>query len=92
MAARSSGGRWAVFSTTSAMWPPALSKVGVTFTDAQKKQAKAMMDTGNVAGAQKIILNELNKEFGGSAQAAANTFDDSKKKAKDALDGAIEAA
>lgn len=68
----------------------ALSKVGVTFTDAQKKQAKAMMDTGNVAGAQKIILNELNKEFGGSAQAAANTFDGSMKKAKDALDGAIE--
>lgn len=50
----------------------ALSRVGVTFTDEQKKQIKTMQDAGNMAGAQKIILAELNKEFGGSAQAAAD--------------------
>lgn len=50
----------------------ALTKIGVTFTDEQKTQIKAMQDAGNMAGAQAVILGELNREFGGSAQAAAN--------------------
>ncbi len=49
----------------------ALSRVGVTFTDEQKAQIKAMQDAGDMAGAQRVILAELNKEFGGSAEAAA---------------------
>lgn len=49
----------------------ALSRVGVTFTDQQKAQIATMMEAGNVAGAQGVILAELNKEFGGSAAAAA---------------------
>jgi hypothetical protein len=49
----------------------ALTRVGVTFTDQQKKQIKTLQDSGNLMGAQKIILGELNKEFGGSAEAAA---------------------
>lgn len=49
----------------------ALSRVGVTFTDEQKNMIKALQDSGDMAGAQTIILNELNKEFGGSAAAAA---------------------
>lgn len=53
----------------------ALSRVGVSFTQEQKDQIKAMQDVGDTAGAQKIILAELGKEFGGSAAAAANTFD-----------------
>jgi phage-related protein len=52
----------------------ALSRVGVTFTDAQKKSIKAMVEHGNTAGAQKAILRELNKEFGGSAEAAGKTL------------------
>lgn len=52
----------------------ALSRVGVTFTDTQKDMIKAMVDAGNVAGAQKIILNELAGEFGGSAAKSAQTF------------------
>lgn len=47
----------------------ALTKVGVTFTDQQKAQIKAMQDAGDTAGAQKVILAELNREFGGSADA-----------------------
>ena len=42
-----------------------LTKQGVTFTDAQKAQVEAMQKAGDTAGAQKIILAELNKEFGG---------------------------
>src|SRR6266540_849560 len=49
----------------------ALSRVGVTFTDQQKKQIKTMQDAGDMAGAQGVILAELNKEVGGSAKAAA---------------------
>lgn len=49
----------------------ALKKVGVTFTDAQKEVIQKMQETGDLAGAQKIILAELNTEFGGSAEAAA---------------------
>jgi hypothetical protein len=52
----------------------ALAEVGVTFTEQQKKLIKSLVDTGDVAGAQKIILAELKTEFGGSAEAAGRTF------------------
>lgn len=51
----------------------ALTRVGVTFTEQQKKQIEAMVEAGNVAGAQKVIIAELNKEFGGSAAAFGET-------------------
>jgi hypothetical protein len=47
----------------------ALSRVGVSFTEQQKAQIKSMVAHNDVIGAQKIILGELNKEFGGSAAA-----------------------
>jgi hypothetical protein len=50
----------------------ALSRVGVTFTAQQKAQIKTLVESGNRLGAQKIILAELRKEFGGSAEAAAS--------------------
>src|SRR6185436_13144697 len=49
----------------------ALTRVGVTFTDQQKDQIKTLVESGRTLDAQKIILAELNKEFGGSAEAAA---------------------
>jgi phage-related protein len=52
----------------------ALTRVGVTFTDAQKKAIKQMVKSGDVMGAQKVILKELQKEFGGSAEAAGKTL------------------
>jgi hypothetical protein len=53
----------------------ALQKVGVSFTESQKNQIKTLVDSGNVMGAQKIILGELNKEFGGAAAAASTPLD-----------------
>lgn len=50
----------------------ALTRVGVTFTDQQKDMIKAMVEAGDIAGAQGVILDELAKEFGGSAQALAD--------------------
>src|SRR6266511_1049998 len=52
----------------------ALTRVGVTFTEGQKKQIAAMVEAGNTMGAQKLILAELNREFGGSAKAAGDTL------------------
>lgn len=52
----------------------ALSRVGVTFTDAQRAMIKTMVQSGDIMGAQKLILQELQKEFGGSAEAAGKTF------------------
>jgi hypothetical protein len=51
----------------------ALSKVGVGFTDQQKEQIKTMQESGDIMGAQKIILGELNSQFGGSGAAYAET-------------------
>lgn len=50
----------------------ALSRVGITFTDQQKDMIKTMQESGDVAGAQKIILKELESQFGGVARASAN--------------------
>jgi phage-related protein len=52
----------------------ALTRVGVVFTDEQKKLIKSLQESGDLAGAQAVILQELQKEFGGSAEAAGKTF------------------
>jgi hypothetical protein len=52
----------------------ALQRVGVTFTASQKDSIKAMQAHGDMAGAQSVILKELQKEFGGSAVAAGATL------------------
>lgn len=53
----------------------ALSRVGVTFSGKQEKVIKKLVKTGKTAEAQKIILKELNSEFGGSAKAQGNAAD-----------------
>ena len=50
----------------------ALSRVGVSFTAQQKAQIKTLVKSGDTLGAQKIILKELGKEFGGAAAASTN--------------------
>ena len=52
----------------------ALTRVGVSFTAAQKKSITAMVKSGDTMDAQKEILKELNKEFAGSAAAAGKTL------------------
>lgn len=52
----------------------ALTRVGVTFTEQQKQQIQTMESAGNMAGAQEVIIKELNKEFGGQAAAQLNTY------------------
>lgn len=52
----------------------ALRRVGVQFTDDQTVMITKMVEVGDVAGAQGLILQELQREFGGSAEAAGTTF------------------
>ena len=50
----------------------ALSRSGIQFSKEQKEVIKDLTETGRLAEAQTIILDELNKQYGGSAVAAAN--------------------
>lgn len=50
----------------------AMGRAGIQFTADQKAMIAGMVKVGNVAGAQAIILGELERQFGGSAKAAAD--------------------
>jgi cell wall-associated NlpC family hydrolase len=52
----------------------ALQRVGVTFTQGQKDQIKALVESGRTMDAQRIILAELKSEFGGAAAAAVDPW------------------
>ena len=51
-----------------------LARAGVQFTQQQKDQIKALVESGHLLQAQKIILSEFQKEFAGAAAAAADPF------------------
>jgi hypothetical protein len=50
----------------------ALRRAGVTFTAEQQKQIKTLQQSGDVLGAQKVILSEVAHEVGGAARASAD--------------------
>lgn len=52
----------------------ALARVGVGFTDQQKEQIRTLQESGDLLGAQKIILAEVQSQFGGSGAAYAETY------------------
>jgi len=62
----------------------ALSRVGVTFDEQTKSTIKSLVESGKTMDAQKIILAELNKEFGGSAEAVGKTLPMELKKLENA--------
>lgn len=53
----------------------ALGKAGVGFTQDQKDQIAALVETGDLLTAQKIILKEVESQVGGSAAAQATALD-----------------
>jgi len=53
----------------------ALSKAGVSFSADQKEQIRLMTESGDLLGAQKIVLAELSREFKGAAEAAGTPLD-----------------
>lgn len=50
----------------------AAQRMGVSFSDEQIKLGKHLFDTGHVAEYQMMVLDELGKEYGGQAKAAAD--------------------
>lgn len=53
----------------------ALSRSGITFTDEQKNMIAAMVEAGDIASAQNLILAEMETQVGGTAEATANASD-----------------
>lgn len=51
----------------------ALRRVGIQLTEQQEESIKAFMEVGDIASAQRIILGELETQFGGLAEAAGQT-------------------
>lgn len=49
----------------------AMSRAGITFSEDQAEVIKALAETGDMAAAQTLILEELEKQYGGQARAAA---------------------
>lgn len=50
----------------------ALGRSGIQFSEKQKALIKSLVETGRTAEAQTLILAELEKQFGGAAEAAAD--------------------
>jgi hypothetical protein len=63
----------------------ALSRVGVSFTDEQKDLIRTLTESGDVMGAQKVILKALEEQFGGSGEAFAQTTQGQIELAKHAI-------
>lgn len=64
----------------------ALRRVGVMLTDQQKNMIESFMKVNDIAGAQGVILEELNKEFGGVSEAMGSTFEGRINKLKNAFE------
>jgi hypothetical protein len=52
----------------------ALAEAGIQFNEQQRDLIRNLVETGDVAGAQAVILEELQTQFGGAARAARDTF------------------
>jgi hypothetical protein len=68
----------------------ALSKVGVTFNAEQKEMIKSLVETGDMAKAQALIMEELTRQVGGSSEAYGNTLAGSLNKVKNLFGEAAE--
>ncbi|WP_425836940.1 hypothetical protein [Microbacterium sp. PA5] len=52
-----------------------LRRMGISLTEQQQEQIKAMTKAGDTAGAQKVILDSLESTYGGMAEAAGGTLE-----------------
>lgn len=68
----------------------ALRRVGVQLSEQQEKQLRDFMAVNDIAGAQAVILGELETQFGGLARAAAEGLAGSLDQAKNAMGDAAE--
>lgn len=68
----------------------ALSRAGIQFSAEQKAIIKDMAKLGDTAGAQRVILGELEKQMGGAAGAARNTLGGAIKALQNSFDNLLE--
>jgi hypothetical protein len=62
-----------------------LRRAGIVFTDDQKKLVKSLQDSGDMMGAQNVILKALEERVGGAAAAMGNTAYGASEKLKNAI-------
>jgi phage-related protein len=67
-----------------------LRRSGVSFSEQQKQMVKDMVASGDMLGAQKLILAEVEAQFGGTAEAMAQTSSGQIKQALNDLGDAME--
>ena len=53
----------------------ALARSGVTFTEAEKEVIETLVESGNTFKAQQLVLEAIEKQVGGTAEATANSSD-----------------
>lgn len=68
----------------------ALSRAGVQFSESQRETIRRLVETGETAQAQAIILAELETQFGGAAKAARNTFGGALQSLNNTIDNLLE--
>jgi hypothetical protein len=68
-----------------------LTRSGIQFTAAQREAIRSLVETGQVAAAQRVILDELETQFGGAARAARDTFGGALESLKNAAGDLLEA-
>lgn len=69
----------------------ALTRSGTTFTDQQKEMVKALVESGRTLDAQRFILDELERQYEGSARAARDTLGGALKGLQNAFGDLFEA-
>ena len=69
----------------------ALRRVGVQLSEQQEQQVRDFVAVGDVASAQKVILGELETQFGGVAKAAGSTMAGSLEQMNNAIGDAQQA-
>lgn len=69
----------------------ALRRVGIQFSASQEAMIKSMVKAGKIAKAQGIMEQELFRQFGGQAEAAAKTVTGAWEQASNAIGDAMEA-
>ena len=68
----------------------ALGRAGVQFTKDQKEMIKSLVDAGDVAGAQQVILKELEGQMGTAAEAARGTLGGALQALQNSFDNLLE--
>ena len=68
----------------------ALRAINILFTDDQRKAIKAMVEAGDTAGAQGLILDRLKTAYGGTAEMVGTTFNGTMTKTKNVIGEVVE--